>query len=66
MKKRKYLSTVIIMIVILSMIICSSLSVGAVTNQMNYKTVDEIRIMCYFQAVMGSVMTAIHRLFSAR
>lgn len=34
-KAEDYLSTVIIMIVILSMIICSSLSVGAVTNQMN-------------------------------
>jgi hypothetical protein len=28
------------------MIICSSLSVGAVTNQMNYKTVDEYLQSC--------------------
>lgn len=45
-KAEDYLSTVIIMIVILSMIICSSLSVGAVTNQMNYKTVDEYLQSC--------------------
>lgn len=46
MKKGKFLSTVMIAVVVLSMILCSSLSAGAVTNQVNYNTVDEYLQSC--------------------
>jgi hypothetical protein len=44
--KGKFLSTVMIVAVILSIIICSSLSVGAATNQIDYDTVDEYLQSC--------------------
>ena len=46
MKKRKFLSTVMIVAVILSIIICSSLSVGAATNRIDYDNFDEYLQSC--------------------
>ena len=46
MKKRKFICTVMIAVVILSMMICSSLSVEATTNQMDFTTVDKYLQTC--------------------
>ena len=46
MKKGKFLCTVMIVAVILPIIICSSLSVGDATNQIDYDTVDEYLQSC--------------------
>ena len=46
MTKRKFLSIVMIAVVILSIMICNSLSVGAATNKINDDTVDEYLQTC--------------------
>ena len=46
MKIRKYLYAVMIAVVILSMILCSSLSVSAAKSQIHYDTVDDYLQTC--------------------
>ena len=59
MKKRKYLSAVMIVVVILSMIICRSLSVSATTNQINDDTIDEYLQTCVKNAHIPALSVTI-------
>ena len=46
MRKRKFICIFMIAVVVLPMILCSSLSVRAATNQIDYDTVDEYLQSC--------------------
>ena len=59
MKKRKYLCAVMIVVVILSMIICRSLSVSATTNQINDDTIDEYLQTCVKNAHIPALSVTI-------
>ena len=59
MKKENLLSTVIIAITVLSMIMCSSLSVSAATTQINYDTVDEYLQSCVKNAHIPALSVTI-------
>ena len=59
MTKRKLLSTVMIFIVVLSIMICNSLSVSAATNKINDDTIDEYLQTCVKNAHIPALSVTI-------